>query len=117
MGRSSSLHSLPCLPPVMTEFLAASSWDGSRSIQMDSITSSSDSSLYIETSIHQTFIPGDTNVSSSSDISSSSSCSSRSSSSSSLESQLKESPWVTSTTTEDDQSVFQPPGYSDSKLV
>merc|ERR1712179_327793 len=102
-------HSLSSSPPVMTGFLAAASWEGS--IQMDSVTSSSDSSLYIETSV-QDFLSNDSNVSSTSDVSSSSSLSS-----SSLETQLKESPWVTSTTTEDDQSVFQAHGYNSSKVL
>merc|ERR1712179_381919 len=101
-------HSLSSSPPVMTGFLAAASWEGS--IQMDSVTSSSDSSLYIETSV-QDFLSNDSNVSSTSDVSSSSL------SSSSLETQLKESPWVTSTTTEDDQSVFQAHGYNSSKVL
>ena len=69
-------------------------------IQIDSVTSTSETSLYIETSTTAWMSAGRSQVTSSSEALSSSRTSS------SLAVQLKESPWVTSTTTEAESTVF-----------
>ena len=69
-------------------------------IQIDSVTSTSETSLYIETS-PRAWISADR-----SQVTSSSEAASSSKTSSSLAVQLKESPWVTSTTTEAESTVF-----------
>merc|ERR1712105_11173 len=77
------------------------------SLQNDSVSSTSDTSLYVETGTYSStsigFVTSSSEISSSSSESSTSKCESTS-----LACQLKESPWVTSTTsTEEDPNLYQ----------
>jgi hypothetical protein len=78
---------------------------GDAGLQFDAVSSSTDTSLYIETSPGG-FISPDSRVTSSSEISSLESTTRKASVG--LAGQLKESPWVTSTSsTQEDSCVFQ----------